>query len=161
MATRGSKIGHRLAAVVGAASLLVAAVGVTETATMGPARAAAPASGVKPALAPGWSHTCALGPNGNVQCWGRNVYGQLGDGTTTDSLSPVGVVGLNSVTAVSAGAGHTCALIATGTVKCWGLNMDGELGNGTTTNSSTPVAVSGITNATAIATGNQIGRAHV
>ena len=62
------------------------------------------------AVATGWHHTCAIS-SGKVWCWGRNKYGQLGNGNTTDSAAPVQVAGLPGVvTAVVAGEMHTCAL---------------------------------------------------
>jgi alpha-tubulin suppressor-like RCC1 family protein len=72
--------------------------------------------------------TCALLVDRTVRCWGSNDGGQLGDGTTTDSQTPVAVVSssgggvLTGVSAIASGAAHTCALLAAGTVQCWGLS---------------------------------------
>jgi len=75
---------------------------------------------------------------------GRNWYGELGDGTTTQRLSPVNVSGLSGAVALAAGYAHTCALLANGTARCWGRNLDGQLGDGTTTDRHTPVSVVGL-----------------
>jgi len=101
------------------------------------------------AIAAGEHHTCALSTAGVVYCWGSNAYGQLGDGTNTDSTTPVVVMGLTAgVSALAMGAYHACALV-TGGVKCWGMNLHGQLGDGTTANRAEPVDVSGLTSGVA------------
>ena len=88
------------------------------------------------------NHTCAVLADGGAQCWGDNEYGQLGDGTRDDHLTPVDVVGLqHDVTGLSAGYEHTSAVTDAGGAKCWGDNHSGQLGDGTTTRRLTPVDV--------------------
>ncbi|MEZ5320794.1 MAG: hypothetical protein R2698_01695 [Microthrixaceae bacterium] len=100
----------------------------------------------------GYERTCAAFA-GEVKCVGRNQYGQLGDGTTTDSIAWVST-GITDATAVSSGSGTTCAVRTNGTVWCWGDGAGGVLGNGSLASSSVPVQALGITNATSVSVGS-------
>jgi alpha-tubulin suppressor-like RCC1 family protein/V8-like Glu-specific endopeptidase len=92
------------------------------------------------AIEAGYRHTCAIKSDNTAHCWGDNVWGQLGNGTTTQSNKPVPVSALTNVFRISAGYGHTCATYGTAgdRAACWGFNAFGQLGNGTTTNAATP-----------------------
>ncbi|MBI3594810.1 MAG: Ig-like domain-containing protein, partial [Nitrospirae bacterium] len=98
----------------------------------------------------GSGHTCALLSGGAVKCWGYNGYGQLGNGSKTNSSIPVSVSAINTATEVSTGGDHSCALLSDGHVQCWGNNGVGQLGEGSYINSSAPVQVSGINSARGI-----------
>jgi len=102
--------------------------------------------------------TLALGSDGNVYAWGNNDAGQLGDGSTTGSSTPVRVLlpGGVTATAVSEGQETSLAIGSDGDVYAWGDNSQGQFGDGSTTGSSTPVRVSlpgGVT-ATAVSEGD-------
>ena len=111
-------------------------------------------------LSGGSEQTLALLADGTVRAWGKNVYGQLGDGTTTDRFMPAPVSGLANVVSVGSGGIHGLALLSNGTVMAWGDNEYGELGIGNFTGpelcgtspcSKLPIPVPGLTNVVAIA----------
>ncbi|MEZ4541679.1 MAG: FG-GAP-like repeat-containing protein [Chloroflexota bacterium] len=62
-------------------------------------------------------HTCALRPNGRVECWGANTA-QEDHGQTAGRRGPF--------TQVGAGAIHSCGLKTDGSVECWGGNQYGQ-----------------------------------
>jgi alpha-tubulin suppressor-like RCC1 family protein len=98
------------------------------------------------AVVAGESHSLALCSDGTLAAWGYNPYGQLGNGSGTNSKVPVavdrsGVLAGKSVVAVTAGGNHSLALCSDGTLATWGMNLYGQLGNGSTSSSSVPVAV--------------------
>jgi alpha-tubulin suppressor-like RCC1 family protein len=105
------------------------------------------------AIAGGGDHSLALKNDGTVWAWGGNYYGELGNGTNTDSNVPVQVSGLTGITAIAGGGGGSLALKNDGTVWAWGYNHQGQLGNGTNTNSNVPVQVAGLSGITKIAGG--------
>ncbi len=79
--------------------------------------------------------------------WGYNLFGQLGNNSTSNSSIPLAVTTAGTpladkvVVAVSAGTYHNLVLCADGTLATWGYNASGQLGNGSTTRSLVPVAV--------------------
>jgi hypothetical protein len=116
-------------------------------------------------LASDGSSFCAWLVGGEAKCWGADLAGELGDGTSAalaagSSAAPVQVQGLSNVVSIvgsSSGSGYApaifCAVLATGGVTCWGENSQGELGDGGPEQYSViPVKVVGISDATAVAT---------
>ncbi len=89
----------------------------------------------------GYQHTIALKSDGTVWAWGANTYGQLGNGTTTDSSSPVQVSSITDVVHVAAGPHHNLALKADGTLWGWGRNGMNQIISGGG-NKTTPVQLS-------------------
>jgi alpha-tubulin suppressor-like RCC1 family protein len=106
----------------------------------------------------------ALLTSGQVVAWGANSFGELGDGSTQESHTPVRVCAagvqecangpfLEAVTAIGSGRSYSVARVESGSVLSWGAGSSGQLGNGTTTERQlVPVAVTGLSEAT-IATG--------
>src|SRR5262249_15211160 len=108
--------------------------------------------GVSAAVA-GNDHTCAI-VGTTVRCWGANYVGQLGNGSTTPSLTAVTALGITSPTELSCQFQTNCALAA-GTVYCWGHGSEGTCGDGGGVDRPTPVAVSLPSAAAHIWTGGQ------
>ncbi|WP_413943337.1 RCC1 domain-containing protein [Bdellovibrio sp. HCB-162] len=91
-------------------------------------------------ISAGAEHTCALLDNGTVKCWGRNLYGNLGQGNTNsigdgvgemgDSLAAINLGTGRTIVQISAYAYQTCAVLDNSTMKCWGSNTFGQLGQG-------------------------------
>lgn len=88
----------------------------------------------------GDAHTCALGADGSLRCWGLNDRGQVGSGSSESTVNVPTTVFSSGVTAVSAGGRHTCAIV-TSALYCWGDNSWGQLGNGTTLGTASPIPV--------------------
>ncbi|MEL7157412.1 MAG: RCC1 repeat-containing protein, partial [Actinomycetota bacterium] len=97
-------------------------------------------------LGAGANHTCAVLTSGRVNCWGDNSTGQLGNGESDGSTTPVlvelvGGAQLSAVGQVSAGGRHSCAVITSGALRCWGSNRYGQLGDGTVLDTNQAVEV--------------------
>jgi alpha-tubulin suppressor-like RCC1 family protein len=99
--------------------------------------------GAPVAIAVGTTHTCARTISNAVYCWGSNAIGGLGDGTTTDRLTPTPVIGGPTFVDIGAGWLYTCGRTSGGFVYCWGDNQGGRLGDGTTVARLSPTLVLG------------------
>lgn len=130
--------------------------GTTDSPKLSPVTVSGLNSGVT-AIAAGDSHTCVIKSGGAVFCWGKNDYGQVGDGTTASPKNTaVAVLGMASGVIMITGAYlRTCAITSVGAMFCWGINDYGQIGDGTTTTPRpNPTAVSGMsTGVSAIASG--------
>jgi len=95
----------------------------------------------------GSSHNIALTSDGRAFTWGLNNYGQLGDGTTTNSLTPKDItsylsllVGENIIH-TDIGYYHNSIITDLGRLISWGTNNGGPLGDGTSTQRNTPTVI--------------------
>ncbi|WP_425605020.1 RCC1 domain-containing protein [Bombiscardovia apis] len=102
-------------------------------------------SGIKfTTISSGYSHTLALGDDGNAYAWGQNVHGQIGDNTVTTRLTPTRVITPANIkfTQISAGSvDHSTALGTDGYIYTWGWNDRGRLGLGDTTDRIVPTKI--------------------
>jgi hypothetical protein len=117
--------------------------GSTATNSLSPVVVSLPTGVTPTAVAGGYESSYAIGSDGHVYAWGDNFYGELGNGSTTNSNIPVVVSLPTGVTpkAVAGGGGTGYAIGSDSMLYAWGLNSGGQLGNASTTNSSTPVVV--------------------
>jgi alpha-tubulin suppressor-like RCC1 family protein len=104
------------------------------------------APGVSPtAIAAGADHSLAIGSDGKVYAWGRNDFGQVGDGDPTEAPPnrPEAIPLAQGVTptAIAAGSYDSFAIGSDGKLYDWGYNVYGQLGDGTYNPVTTPEAV--------------------
>ncbi|WP_437285023.1 hypothetical protein [Sorangium sp. So ce406] len=110
-------------------------------------------------IAAGTDYTCAVLSDGTVWCWGRNTWGNLGDGTLQqDRPIPRQVDGLGGAAdrvaaSLSSARTHTCAVLTDGAVACWGAGNSGQLGDNEAMNALSPVRARDLTGATQVAVG--------
>src|SRR5262249_31354630 len=110
-------------------------------------------------IASGPDATCAVLEDGTARCFGSNVDGKLGDGTTAARAGLV-TPRVKNVTAITIGEHHACALHQNETVSCWGRNNHGQLGDGTFTDRFTPDIVPGSSGIGMISAGGEHTCAH-
>ena len=106
------------------------------------------------AVTTGGTQTCSLRDDGSVQCWGRNNWGQFGNGSTAGTRAPAAA----ATTAgdwreLSTSGSATCGIRENGSLWCWGLNQYGQLGDGTRTNRKSPARVGTSTKWTDVSVG--------
>ena len=91
----------------------------------------------------GWTNACGLTEDGAIYCWGYNIKGKVGDGTTEMRLAPVRVESSLTFRDVSMGYEHACAIASDGTAHCWGGDYPPALGNGSLELALSTVPVAG------------------
>ena len=101
-------------------------------------------------------HVCALTSDGTAYCWGENIFGGLGNGSSFNTSAVPTRVSTNvAFASIVAGGfiGHSCALTSAGIAWCWGENEVGAIGDGSTEDHEVPVAVTGGLTFTSITAG--------
>ena len=158
-------------AAVGLPSTRVGVISAASTASTSSAAAAsaAPAVPVPPAVAApavrlnvsfertsasaGGRHSCVVGSDARLTCWGANDAGQLGTGDLEGHDEPAAVASDTRFSQVTAGGAHSCAVSTDAAVFCWGDGERGQLGTGARTLRATPARVSGASNVRGVRAG--------
>ena len=104
-------------------------------------------------IAGGGDYSLAINTDGELYAWGRNNYGQLGDGTYIDKTSPTKIVAATNWNIIAAGHYHSIAINEDGELYTWGYNGHGHLGDGTYTNRNIPTKIGTATNWVSVVTG--------
>lgn len=91
----------------------------------------------------GLDHSCAIGADDTLWCWGNNARGQLGIDLGFLVSIPSAKVHPETWLDVAAGNGFTCAIRTDSTLWCWGTNSRGQLGDGSLLDRRAPVQVAG------------------
>jgi alpha-tubulin suppressor-like RCC1 family protein len=122
-------------------------LGVSSTTnSISPRLVSGPAGTSWAAIAAGSSHSLGITTTGRLYGWGYNLFGQVGNFSSSNVSSPVLLTPggqLLSWASVTAGGTHSLAITTTGRLYGWGANSTGQVGDTTTSNRSSPVLVSG------------------
>lgn len=90
----------------------------------------------------GWSHNACLLASGIVLLWGRNTYGQMGNGNVSESeAKPIQLNVPEKISEIHLGSEHGLAQSVSGNVYTWGWNEHGNCGNGSEVNVLVPVKI--------------------
>jgi uncharacterized repeat protein (TIGR02543 family) len=95
----------------------------------------------------GYYHSSALTSTGRLFTWGRNFYGELGDGTMIDKIIPTEITNQfelpegDIISTVSLGNFHSSALTISGHLFTWGDNFFGQIGDETLVDRNLPVDI--------------------
>ncbi len=107
-------------------------------------------------IAGGANATYILKEDGTAWAWGKNPYGEIGDGTINERHIPGEIMGLSDVVEINGGASRSIALQSDGSLWTWGRNNRGQLGNGTWDEKHAPVNIWGTSDVVAV-TGQATG----
>ena len=102
-----------------------------------------------------YTSTCALMMDGTVRCWGRNEFGELGDGSRSNRSLATQVKNLSRVKDLDVGLLRACAVLEDGSLQCWGTNGTGQLHDGSNNDRTTPTVAQGIKDVAQVTLGEQ------
>lgn len=102
-------------------------------------------------------HVCAMSNLAELYCWGKNLFGQVGDGEVRNNNFATKIPTINSIRDVISGANNTCAIMQDGKMLCWGLNINGQLGYENIFDSSQALSIDNLSDVSQISVGGSGG----